>query len=567
MSSAIQRQFCFVVASALLCAILVIVAVIYVLCDGHLIYSLDDPYISLALSQNIWIGHYGINLNESSSPSSSILYPFVLSAFAWSRWQELAPAAINTLAALATAVLFASELCRIGIVTRREDILRGTLLTVMLCVAVNLVGLVFTGLEHSLHLLTSILVLIGVARVVEGEKPPKWLVVAIVLLPLWRFEGMALAAVSILTLAMVGHRRAALVAIICIGATLGIYFFAMSRLGLPLLPSSVLVKSDFANHAISGSLGGGSFLRLMAVHLISSARNIEATPVFILMGVVSSHLLVRRMSDPLEATPRWLPIKREALLSLGVICGALMAHALFASWGWYGRYEAYAVAIGAVGAVLVWRQEIAELIRAGSTKTIVVSAVALACLGFTYLMVTLTTPLASRGIFEQTYQMHRLAVDFYKQPVGVNDIGWVSYRNPNYVLDLTGLGSEAARKARTTPGAGTEWARQLVESRHIGLLMIYDDWFPGQISQNWSLVAVLKSGCWVTASSDTVSIYATSRQSQAQVIGALSAFSDTIPPTVTVTMVRPSDVKPGSADAVDIVSRTCRRALAVLKLL
>jgi hypothetical protein len=455
MSSAIQRQFCFVVTSTLLCAILVIVAIICVLCDGHFIYSLDDPYITLALSKKIWIGHYGINLNESSSPSSSILYPFVLSAFAWSRWQELAPLAINILAALATAVLLASELCRIGIVTRREDILRGTVLTVMLCVAVNLVGLVFTGLEHSLHSLTSILVLIGVARVVEGEKPPKWLVVAIVLLPLWRFEGMALAAASILTLTIVGHRRAALLAIICIGAALGIYFFAMSRLGLPLLPSSVLVKSDFANHAISGSLGGVSFLRLMADHLISSARNIEALPVFVLMGVVSSHLLVRRMSDPLEARPK-LPIKREALLSLGVICGTLIAHALFASWGWYGRYEAYAVAIGAVGAVLVWRQEIAELIRAGSTKTIVVSAVALACLGFTYLMVTLTTPLASRGIFEQTYQMHRLAVDFYKQPVGVNDIGWVSYRNPNYVLDLTGLGSEAARKARTKPGAGTE---------------------------------------------------------------------------------------------------------------
>ena len=46
--------------------------------DGSFIYTLDDPYIHLALAKNIRLGNYGINLDELSSPSPSILWPFLL---------------------------------------------------------------------------------------------------------------------------------------------------------------------------------------------------------------------------------------------------------------------------------------------------------------------------------------------------------------------------------------------------------------------------------------------------------------------------------------------------------
>ena len=39
---------------------------------GVLIYSLDDPYIHLALARTIQQGGYGINVGEWASPSSSI---------------------------------------------------------------------------------------------------------------------------------------------------------------------------------------------------------------------------------------------------------------------------------------------------------------------------------------------------------------------------------------------------------------------------------------------------------------------------------------------------------------
>mgnify|MGYP001017862235 CR=1 FL=1 len=47
---------------------------------GFFFYTLDDPYIHLALAENILRGHYGINLDEPSSPSSSIVYPFLVAA-------------------------------------------------------------------------------------------------------------------------------------------------------------------------------------------------------------------------------------------------------------------------------------------------------------------------------------------------------------------------------------------------------------------------------------------------------------------------------------------------------
>jgi hypothetical protein len=91
-------------------------------CDGHLVYSLDDPYISLSLGQHIAQGEYGINTGEGSSPSSSILYPLLLALFGWTAWQEFVPLLANAAAAIATALMFVAAACRYGIVTGREQV-------------------------------------------------------------------------------------------------------------------------------------------------------------------------------------------------------------------------------------------------------------------------------------------------------------------------------------------------------------------------------------------------------------------------------------------------------------
>ena len=57
-------------AIVLLLAAIETAAIVY-FCDGKFFYTLDDPYIHLALSDNIFHGHYGLNAGEFSSPSNS----------------------------------------------------------------------------------------------------------------------------------------------------------------------------------------------------------------------------------------------------------------------------------------------------------------------------------------------------------------------------------------------------------------------------------------------------------------------------------------------------------------
>ena len=82
---------------ALVCTLpLVILIVLSVKSDyATLIYTLDDPYIHLELAKNIFNGNYGINDYEFSSPSSSILWPFLLSPFSIFSWYEYAPLILN----------------------------------------------------------------------------------------------------------------------------------------------------------------------------------------------------------------------------------------------------------------------------------------------------------------------------------------------------------------------------------------------------------------------------------------------------------------------------------------
>ncbi len=157
-------------------------------------------------------------------------------------------------------------------------------------------------------------------------------------------------------------------------------------------------------------------------------------------------------------------------------------------------------------------------------------------LGFPYFIGLAMLPLASNNIYEQQYQMHRFAVDFWKKPVAVNDLGWVSFRNPNYVLDLWGLASPQALKARMG-NEEPEWMSELADKHKVELAMVYAPWFPNPPRQ-WEKVATLRlSRKLITPAWHEVTFYAMNPESNVEIISALERFKDTLPVGVALDLV------------------------------
>lgn len=63
--------------------------------------------------------------------------------------------------------------------------------------------------------------------------------------------------------------------------------------------------------------------------------------------------------------------------------------------------------------------------HASGLKVILVSVLFLLANTY-YVRATVTNPIASRNIYEQQYQMHRFVVDYYRDAVAVNDLGFVA---------------------------------------------------------------------------------------------------------------------------------------------
>jgi hypothetical protein len=142
-------------------------------------------------------------------------------------------------------------------------------------------------------------------------------------------------------------------------------------------------------------------------------------------------------------------------------------------------------------------------------------------------------PLSSRNIYEQQFQMHRFAVEFHKKPVAVNDLGWVAYRNDQYVLDLRGLASIEALRRRSHPEEGSGWMDSIARVRDVELAMIYDRWLKHRIPSSWVRLGALRLGHpRVSVADAEVAFYATREDAVAGLSSELRAFESSLPPKV-----------------------------------
>jgi hypothetical protein len=482
--------------------------------NGHFTYTLDDAYIHLALAENIARGHYGVNLQEFSAPSSSILWPLILAPFSRLGCFTYLPLLINLLASLSSVYIFGTLTARALLRSGTEGrLLFSCALVVLLVPITNVVGLLFTGMEHSLQVFLALVILLGLVHERETAVIPWWLSVAIVMGPLVRYENLALSLPALACLALRRHVWALILCTSALAITIVGFSLFLSSLGLGILPSSVLTKSTVA---ANGGVGA------MASNLIQNLWTRQGALLSLgLLLLLSSAVNKRRFAgDRLLAG--WAGI-------------ALVLHFVCGRFGWYARYEMYVWTTTLLALIYLFGEELVRLQDSVSGSR-AVTAVLLCgvAIGWPYASTLITTPLASRNIYEQQYQMHRFISQYWRGPVAANDLGWTSYRNDNYVLDLRGLASREALQAQENTDPA--WMDQLAKRHHVGLAMIYRESFKG-IPNQWVLVGELHLGSpRITPFSSTVAFYALDSAALERARALATDFRNSLPNGVTFTL-------------------------------
>jgi hypothetical protein len=492
------------------------------LTGARFMYSLDDPYIHLALAERLAGGHYGINLGEVTSPSSSVIWPFLLVPGVGLSLHKHLPLAINLVAGAGVAVLLGRFVA--GLSFGRENTvttLQRLGLVAVLVLASNAVGLALTGMEHNLQVLLAVASALGLIEVARGRNLPWWAFAAAALGPAVRYELLAVTAAVIVMLAAERQWRPALtllLASVALPALLSLYLVAH---GNAPLPNSVLTKLGVAR-ATSPDASFGAFL------LPRHWR--QDMPQRLVLGTILVSLI-------------WMSARRRGAVRVLCAAAALAAglHFLLGRFGWFFRYDVYAVMF--CGIIALWAAA-----RIWPRHGILVGALIASVYASAVIPAALLSPRAAQNIYEQHYQMHRFVAEYWRKPFAVNDLGWVSYRlDPSvYVLDLWGLASnEAVRQRSKTP----EWLDDVTRRHGAGLAMIYEHAFRA-VPQSWTKVADLElSGPRITAAGRKVAFFATGVGDADDLRNKLIRFSHTLPRGVSLHIVTAD--KPGGRAAAE----------------
>jgi hypothetical protein len=432
-----------VIHSTVLFLALLIAAVLY-MNNGQFLYVLDDPYIHLALAKQIAQGHYGLQADEFASPSSSLLWPLLLALFAKWSFFEYVPLVINIIAVLLTAHVMKKILAHVF--SRHVDLL---VFCILICGGG--ISLVFTGMEHSLQVLCT--VVITAAMIDITEKRPVHggvLFAALFMGPLVRYEVLGFSIVAAVLFWSYRQRIFIFPAILSIFLLVGFSYFLWINSGA-FLPASVLAK------------------------MTSEALSFHPPILFVFLIIF--FLLLRHFQH-----------NRDRCLLVLCMSIFVMGHIIIGKSGWYGRYEAYVLIplflFLAYYALPYMMSEQRKMATVRFFKLLILAS------SLPYVVLTMAVPGASHCIYLQHVQMQKLAESANIQKVAVNDIGYMTFKSQARIYDLWGLGSYKVHNLRMD---NNPLLFDQVVEQDVPLIMIYDSWFKDlPVPSTWQRLGTLK---------------------------------------------------------------------------
>jgi hypothetical protein len=533
------------IAAVVLCIATIVIVLLVELrqTEGHLIYTLDDAYIHMAMAKNLaQYNIYGVTEYEFSSSSSSPLWTLSL-AFVTSMVgvYEVLPFLLNLLLGLAILVI-------LYVLLRRSAVSSMTIAVILLAIifATPIPALVFSGMEHLLHILLTILFLWLFAHIITGERNsfPNTVYILFFLLAaalvLVRYESYALLVISFFFFLLRGQWKMA--GGICAAGVLPLATYQAISIahGWSWLPNSVLIRTGIANTGTGISSGHFSALSSSIIRLYSMLSNFISN---MGSGLHLVALIVLACTFLLFSMNRMSSFWRQHTVMTAVFIFAALAHLMFGHIGHFFRYEAYLITTGLfvfaccipkVTPIFIpesaggWR-------RALTWSFIGISFI----LTFTLLTIRskdslVLTSVASRNIFEQQYQMGTFLQRYYPNTsIAVNDIGAVSFLSHVHLLDLVGLASIDVLHLMRTGEYDAGHIQALCNKCGVRIAIVYDSWLQ-RIANQGTQLPWLKVGEWrifnnIVCSDDIVSFYAVQPSEQEKLILNLQDFSLVLP--------------------------------------
>ena len=495
---------------------------------GHLVYPLDDAYVHMAIAKNVALHHvWGVTRYGFTSSTSSPLWTLLLSlTFVVFGAGALAPLLFNVVAGTAIVVTIG----RFMAARSAPPLLTGAVLLIAIFIT-PLPTLTMSGMEHTAHALATLWFVFAAAARLGSTRPAGTKRAAVVgllaaLVTALRYEGIFTAFLVVLLFAIARRWREA--AFVGIGGALPIAVYGLWSMahGWYFLPNSVLLKGQAPTRGLRALLAfvSGS----PALH------NLLANPHILLLVVAALALLVVVTADLVWS---------DDIFLLTILIGTTLLHMQLARAGWFYRYEAYQLVLGAAVFGVIAADRLPPLDAWFHGSAAVPRAVAVAALiavaGFPFasrgLNAWRNTPTAAANIYSQQYQMGLFADRFYQgQTIALNDIGAVGYLGEARLFDIFGLASvDIARLKRDGRYQSAEIA-SLADRQGAAIAMVYPSWLNehGGVPTAWTKVGEWGVRDNVVLGGNAVSFYAVRDDQRRLLTGNLRRFAPLLPPGV-----------------------------------
>jgi hypothetical protein len=507
-----------------------IFAVTYYRNEGHYIYSLDDAYIHMAIAKNVALhGVWGVTKYEFSSSSSSILWTGMLAVvYLLFGVRDYVPFLLN--------LIFASLIILSAFfILNRFRIKPFYSLYILLAIVflTPLPPLMFTGLEHVMHIWVSLLFIYFVSAELSGEEKSNrnilWLLVVSLMLPSIRYEGIFLAVIASILFLIQKRFLNSILVFIC--AFLPIYVFGVISInnGWSFFPNSLLLKGSFPDIT---SLPEFISFTWYLIKILLPVKYL----IILFVGLFIFASIYYKYSNYLKKYYR-----TKIFFMLLMFVFNLILYAAYSKSGWSYRYQSFLVSLGIfVFGIVLFQYIVPDMHRKRLLKWgfiilfIFVPLVYFAIVAFELIV---KTPIATTNIYEQQYQMGQFLRKFYENKgVALNDIGTSNYFADIRCVDLWGLSNLEVSKKRRSGFFDANDIRSVCKRNDVKISIAYDtqsrDGDLNSLPAEW-----IKAGEWeirdnIIAGNEVISFYAVNSEEFIGLRNNLIEYSNELPRTV-----------------------------------